>query len=102
MISKRILLALTPLLLISCSKTNFTKNECEDLSIKKFKGYQTESYQFDNYCLQYKLHYTQARCKKALNQLILGANLSQLTAAHGARISECFTKNDLKKFGTKE
>lgn len=88
--------------LAACSKTNYTKNECEDLSIKKFKGYQTESYKFDNYCMQYNLHYTQALCKKALNQFILGASLKKLAAAHGARISECFTKNDLKKFGAKE
>ncbi|WP_290732587.1 hypothetical protein [Halobacteriovorax sp. JY17] len=70
--------------------------------MKKFKGFHTESNQFDNYCTKYDLHYTGALCKKALNQLILGARLDKLEKEHGASISECFTKNDLKKFTTKE
>ena len=90
------------LTLISCSKSDFTKDECEVLSMKKFKGYHTESHQFDNYCTQYDIKYTQQKCKKALNQLILGARLDKLEKAHGSNIGECFTKNDLKKFGTRE
>ena len=100
MIYKTILIL--TLTLFSCSKTDFTKDECESLSMKKFKGYQRESNQFDNYCKKYDLHYTQQKCKKALNQLILGARLDKLESVHGTNISECFTKNDLKKFGTRE
>lgn len=98
MIYKAIILILISL--VSCSKTDFTKQECEILSMKKFKGYHTESHQFDNYCTKYKLHYSQKLCKTALNQLILGASLDKLEKAHGPQVSECFTKNDLKKFGT--
>ncbi|ATH08538.1 hypothetical protein BIY24_11425 [Halobacteriovorax marinus] len=101
MISKIFFTLLFSLLSLSCTKKDFTQAECETLSMKKFKGHHRESHQFDNYCKQYKIHYSQKRCKTALNQLILGANLEKLQKAHGLDIAECFTKNDLKKFGPK-
>jgi len=83
---------------IACNKTEFTKKECEELSMKKYKGYQRESHQFDNYCKMYQIHYTSSRCQKALKKLILGTPLTKLKQLHGEDIDQCFTKNDIKHF----
>jgi hypothetical protein len=95
---KRITFLLILLTNLSCKKTEYTLADCEELSMKKFKGYTRESHQFDKNCGKFKIHYTGFLCQLALKDLILGTPLIHLEKKHGEKISHCFTENDLKKF----
>jgi hypothetical protein len=86
----------------SCSKKVYTQSDCEELSMKKFKGYQRESHIFDNNCKKFDIHYTSSRCQKALKDMILGSSLKSLKATYGPKIDQCFTENDLNKFQKKD
>lgn len=86
------------LLVSSCSKKVYTQDDCEELSMKKFKGYQRDSHLFDKNCMSFDIHYNKARCQKALKDMILGSSLEKLRAQNGPKIDSCFTENDLNKF----
>ena len=91
------LLILT-LLTSSCSKTIYTQNDCEELSMKKFKGYQRESHLFDNNCEKFDIHYSHSKCQSALKDMILGATMKKLKAQYGPKVDQCFTENDINNF----
>jgi hypothetical protein len=93
------ILLILGLALSSCSKKNYTQDDCEELSMKKFKGYQRESHLFDKNCKSFTIHYSKMRCQKALKEMILGSSLEQLKKKHGSKVDQCFTDNDLQKFG---
>ena len=95
--TSKFLIILT-VLFFSCSKKVYTLDECEELSMQKFKGYQRESHLFDNNCQAMDIHYTQQRCQKSLKALILGTTMDQLKASQGPLIDQCFTENDIKNF----
>ena len=85
------------LFIISCSK-NITLTECEELSMKAFKGFPSAAHQFKRNCSSFSIKYTKEVCQKALLHLMMKTSPKELKEKFGPKIMECFTKNDLEKF----
>ena len=82
--------------LCSCQKKEDL--DCESLSMKKFRGFPKSSHLFEKHCSSEVLHYSEERCKGALNQLILGSNEEKLKKDFGERVMECFNQSDINNF----
>jgi len=99
---KNIVLASQLIVLLSYSscieKKNYSAELCEELSMKFFRGLPKPSKEFKDNCGKYKLNYTQEKCKKALQDLMLGTNQVALEKKHGSKIMGCFNKGDLERF----
>ena len=85
------------LILVSCNKT-YDLEACNDLSMKKFKGFTDAKKKFAENCTNFKVTYTEERCQAALNDLILNNDLARVKANFGEKIETCFTDQDLKKY----
>ena len=86
---------LIPLLLIfSCTQ----RIDCENLSMKKFKGFPRAAHKFDQECKGIDVKYTSELCQKALVDLIVFKNTKKVVARFGAPVMGCFTQSDLKRF----
>lgn len=72
--------------------------ECEELSMKVFKGVPSSINDFKEYCQDYKVKYTGNLCQKALASLIMGSDEKKLKEKFGNKIMNCFTQNDLDNF----
>ena len=83
----------------SCvEKKNYTAEICDDLSMKFFRGLPKPSKDYKDNCSDFNLSYTQEKCKKALQDLMLGTNSSKLKDKHGDKIMGCFNEGDLNRF----
>ena len=92
---------LTILLLFSlqgCFSKNYQLEDCETLSMKKFKGWPNAANEFDDHCLKYDLKYSQKTCQQALQALIAQKSEEDLKKTFGDQIMDCFTSNDLDNF----
>ncbi|MBT3585998.1 MAG: hypothetical protein HN509_13915 [Halobacteriovoraceae bacterium] len=83
---------------LSCQKKNYTKEDCEILSMKAYKSLPKEAHLFKKFCGGKKLHYTKRLCQTALQDLIVKVPEKELKKRHGSQIMHCFSQNDLKKF----
>ncbi|MCP4915213.1 MAG: hypothetical protein GY909_18985 [Oligoflexia bacterium] len=87
------------LTLLSCTPAEPpTTAECEELSMKAFRGLPKESKRFKDHCSKKKLHYSKERCHKALQGLMLGHPQELLEKTYGEKIMGCFNQGDLEKF----
>ena len=93
-----IILASISLTLISCNKSEFSKDECEALSMKAYLGFPKASHNLKNYCQKYTLKYTKKVCQKSLEDLIVHGDESRLKGVFGRKIMGCFTKSDKRKW----
>lgn len=82
------------LILLGCTP----KIDCENLSMKKFKGFPRAAHKFDKKCRDVPVKYTSELCQKALVDLIVLKNIDKIKERYGAPVTGCFTKNDLKRF----
>tara|TARA_R110000868_G_scaffold129349_5_gene338026 strand:+ start:7682 stop:7981 length:300 start_codon:yes stop_codon:yes gene_type:complete len=90
---------LSLLLLSSCfGKTEFTKDECETLSLESYRGSPKSAHQLQEYCTQYKLTYTKKHCQKAFELLILESRPEVIKKKFGDRALECFDQRQTDKF----
>ena len=95
----RILLFIALAVSFSCSNKEYTKDECEILSMESYKGLPKKSHLFKKHCKNFTdLHYTKELCQKALGDLILNKSADYINKQYGPQIGHCFSKNDLKKF----
>ena len=84
------------LLLLSCQE--LSHQDCEELSMKKYKGIPHAANQFDSHCKKYEIFYSEAHCQKALVELIISQNPEKLKQKFGPKIMNCFTESDLNRF----
>ena len=85
----------------SCKK-NLSKYECEELSLRSFKGFPKASNDFKKNCTKYKItKFSHIECQKALTLLISTENIHIVKKKYSDRIINCFTKSDLEKFSKK-
>ncbi len=87
------------LLFFSCNKT-YDLDACNDLSIKKFRGFTDAKKKLEVNCQGFKIKYTEELCQAALNELILSSSLADVKAKYGDPIEGCFSEIDLKKYNT--
>lgn len=87
-------------ILIGCSK-HYDQEACEELSMKKFRGFPNASRQFDDNCKNFKIKYNQRVCQNAYNKLISTGDIKRLQSRYGEKIIGCFTKKDLKIYSRK-
>lgn len=66
--------------------------------MKFFRGLPKPSKEFKDYCGDFKISYTQDRCKNALKDLMLGGDKARLKKKYGDKIMGCFNRGDLNKF----
>ena len=85
------------LILSSCNKT-YDLEACNDLSMKKFKGFTDARKKFEENCTKFEIKYTQELCQTALNVLILKNSLKEVKDKYGAPIENCFNPQDIKKY----
>jgi len=93
-------LLLSLIILSSCHK-KYDLDACNDLSMKKFKGFTDAKKKFSDNCMGFPVKYTEGLCQMALNDLILNNDLNSLKSTFGDPIENCFTPQDLKKYNTK-
>lgn len=84
-------------LAMSCQKT-YDLDACNDLSMKKFKGFTDARKKFADNCTQFEIKYTQEICQDALNDLILNNDLQAVKVKYGEPVEGCFNESDLKKY----
>lgn len=82
----------------SCSKKELSASECEDISIKCYKGFPNSCNTLDNSCSKYQIKYTKSACQEAFNSLMLGASKENLEGKFGERITECFSDKEKDKY----
>jgi hypothetical protein len=93
-----ILKLLTILLVtVSCNK-KYDLESCNDLSMKKFKGFTDARKKFEENCTSFEVKYTHDLCQAALNDLILNNNLTAIKEKYGEPIENCFNEQDIKKY----
>ena len=85
------------LLCISCNKT-YDLEACNDLSMKKFKGFTDAKKKFEENCTGFKITYTEEVCQNALNELIISNNFKAVKEKYGDPIEMCFNPQDIKKY----
>ena len=101
MVKKNFLIILGfTLFLGNCTKT-YNKDQCEDLSMKAYKGWPQAAHKLRKYCKNVEIHYTSQRCQKALVELTMGASLGQLKKKFGSQIGNCFNQEDLNQIKQK-
>jgi hypothetical protein len=81
-----------------CHRESLSKDVCQTLLFKTFKGFPLESKKFKSNCLNYDLEYTMKTCKEALNAMIMGKGKNAIVDSYGGGIFGCFSKNDISKF----
>ncbi len=85
--------------LLGCiGKSEYTKDECETLSLETYRGSPKSAHLHKKHCGEYKLKYTQAYCQKSLQDLILDGRALALKQKYGDRILECFDQGQKEKF----
>jgi hypothetical protein len=90
------------LIFSACQGEQFSKEECEGLSMKHFRGIPLESSKFKSGCKHHKdLHYTQERCSTAFSEFVITGLESDLKKQYGDRIMECFNDRDIEKWKKK-
>lgn len=88
-------LLLLIILVASCNK-EYTQESCEELSLKKYRGFPNASHEFDKNCKgKFQIKYTQKACNAAFLGLVTHGSKEKLEAEFGKRILECFT--DMQK-----
>lgn len=85
------------LITISCNQHSALEN-CDELSMKKYKGIPNAYQNFEKGCQGAKIKYTEEVCQKALLELIKTKSLLQVKENFGDPIKNCFTENDLRNF----
>ncbi len=81
----------------SCQK-KYDLDACNDLSMKKFKGFTDARKKFADHCTHFEVKYSEKLCQSALNELILNNNLAEIKTKYGDPIENCFNNQDLKKY----
>lgn len=95
--NKLFILFLLSTTLLSCQK-EYTKHDCEELSLKSYRGFPKAAHDFKTHCMKYKIKYTAAKCQDAFNKLMQGASIDSLIKSHGTKIPQCFSEAELKKY----
>jgi len=94
------------LLLNSCQKQGSsrinpptTAEECDNIGLKKFKGFPNESFLYKNHCEKKIQHtYTPYLCQKILESFMMNGDVNALKDSFGNRAKECLTGDDIKRF----
>ncbi|MCY4524074.1 MAG: hypothetical protein OXB84_04975 [Halobacteriovoraceae bacterium] len=74
----------------------YDKDTCEELSMRKYRGWPQAAYEFEKNCRNIKILYTTEHCQKAFNKLNMGVKLSRLKEEFGPKIDKCFNESDIK------
>jgi hypothetical protein len=93
------ILQLFILLLISagCNKT-YDLDACNELSMKRFRGFVDAKKKFDDNCTGLDVKYTQELCQEAFNGLLFKHDLNLVKNKYGDKVVGCFNEDDLKKY----
>jgi hypothetical protein len=88
------------ILLTSCNSQKDENYDCEDLSMKYYRGLPKPSAQYVKNCkhLEKTLKYSPEVCKKALGILMMTGKKSIITKRFGKKIMGCFNQADLERF----
>lgn len=84
------------LIFLGCNK-KYDLESCNELSMKKFKGFTDAKEKFSKNCMNFEVKYTPELCQSALTDLILNNDLTEIKRKYGDPIESCFTPEDLKK-----
>lgn len=95
---RNLILIISIFISVSCDKKIYSETECNDLSMKSFKGMPKAANEFQKHCQNIKIKYTHELCQEALNELIISGNYSAIIQKYGNPTAGCFTENDLNKF----
>lgn len=87
--------------LVSCiGKKQYSKDECETLSLESYRGSPKSAHLLKENCSEYKLQYTKDLCQKSFEALILNGDPQRLKEKFGDRVIECFDQRQKDKFLT--
>ena len=82
---------------VSCNK-KYDLEECNQLSMKKFRGFTDAHKKFKDNCLNFEIKYTQELCQAALTYLMQTNHLSEVKKKFGDPVENCFNSEDLQRF----
>ena len=87
------------LLLASCQGGSpLSRQECEELSLKAYKGFPQALNTFNKRCQNVEITYTKEHCQKAFKDLVLDGRPSALKNKYGDRVLDCFSEKEKGKF----
>lgn len=94
-----IVVIITVLFFSSCNKEE-TNYDCEELSMKFYRGLPKPSAQYVKHCkhLENKLKYSPEACKKALGTLMMTGSKAVVIKRFGDKAMGCFNQSDLERF----
>lgn len=83
----------------SCNKED-TNYDCEDLSMKFYRGLPKPSTQYIKHCkhLEESLKYSPEACKKSLGTLMMTGSKAIVIERFGDKAMGCFNQSDLDRF----
>lgn len=86
--------------LVSSCMQNDKNYDCEDLSMKYYRGLPKESHLYVKHCKkkEKELKYSPEICKQALGTLMMSGSLKLVEEKFGKRAKGCFNKVDLERF----
>jgi len=85
------------LLLTSCMSKEVAE-DCEDLSMKCYRGFPRKCNKLKKTCSGKKIRYTAELCQKAFNDLMFGREFSQVLGVYGKRVEGCFNEREIYKY----
>ena len=89
---------LTIILISSSCNKKYDLESCNQLSMKKFRGFTDARKKFEVNCMNFDVKYTPELCQSALTDLILNNNLFEVKQKYGGPIENCFSEEDLRKY----
>ncbi|MBT7609156.1 MAG: hypothetical protein HN576_05335 [Bacteriovoracaceae bacterium] len=101
MTKRNLIKILLPLCLIACNQKEYTKDICNQLSFRGFKGSPAALNELNKNCKNINYKYTKDYCQKILTRFILTGNQKLIIAEFGLMAPSCLTESDLNRFITK-
>ena len=82
---------------LSCNK-KYDLESCNELSMKKYRGFTDAHKKFKDNCMSFEIKYTQELCQAALIDLMQTNNLFEVKKKFGDPVESCFNSEDLQRF----
>ena len=83
----------------SCQEGPFTDAECERFARLTYKGLPKPAARFKKHCQTRDLTWSPKKCEIVFKKMVVRTSYKKLVSEYGEEFMECFSQNDIEKFG---